>query len=162
MEHALPRSFSDDAWKNSLRSRHRPRNCVWELTLGCNLSCLHCGSSAGRARRDELTTDQCLDLVDQLADLGCELITLSGGEPMLRPDLYDIARAIADRGIRVNMVSPGQLENSIDLPSDLPGVIPMGRAGTVRELVRTVLWIASDEAAYVTGQDLDIAGGLML
>lgn len=109
MEHALPRSFSDDAWKNSLRSRHRPRNCVWELTLGCNLSCLHCGSSAGRARRDELTTDQCLDLVDQLADLGCELITLSGGEPMLRPDLYDIARAIADRGIRVNMVTNGLL-----------------------------------------------------
>lgn len=73
-----------------------------------------------------------------------------------------LALELASRGIRVNMVSPGQLENSVDLPSDLSKVIPMGRAGTLEELVRAVLWIASDDAAYVTGQDLDIAGGLML
>lgn len=73
-----------------------------------------------------------------------------------------LALELASRGIRVNMVSPGQLENSVDLPTDIEKRIPMGRAGTVDELVRAVIWIASDEAAYVTGQDLDIAGGLML
>ena len=57
----------------------RPLYCVWELTLACNLRCGHCGSSAGRARADELTTAEALDAVRQLAELDCRLITLSGG-----------------------------------------------------------------------------------
>ena len=85
----------------------RPRNCVWEVTLACNLRCGHCGSRAGRPRDDELSTAECLEIVDQLAELDCELITLSGGEPTLRPDWDLIARAIADRGIFVNMVTNG-------------------------------------------------------
>jgi len=85
----------------------RPRNCVWEITLACNLRCGHCGSRAGRARPDELTTDECLDVVDQLAELGCELVTLSGGEPTLRPDWDRIAAAIHGRGIKVNLVTNG-------------------------------------------------------
>ena len=109
MEYVLPRAVSGEAFRISTRSPHRPRNCVWELTLNCNLNCVHCGSSAGRARHDELTTEECLDVVDQLADLGCELITLSGGEPMIRPDWFVIARAIADRGVHVNMVTNGLL-----------------------------------------------------
>lgn len=109
MEHVLPRTVSEGARNNSLRSAFRPRNCVWELTLNCNLNCVHCGSSAGRARHDEMTTAECLDVVDQLAALDCDLITLSGGEPMMRPDWFVIARAIADRGIHVNMVTNGLL-----------------------------------------------------
>ena len=85
----------------------RPRNCVWELTLACNLRCTHCGSRAGRARVKELTTDECLDVVDQLAALGAELVTLSGGEPTLRPDWDVIARALVERGVKVNMVTNG-------------------------------------------------------
>lgn len=109
MEHVLPRSVSAQALEMSKTSSHRPRNCVWELTLGCNLSCVHCGSSAGRARHDELSTDECLDVVAQLKDLGCELITLSGGEPLMRPDWFVIARAISASGIYVNMVTNGLL-----------------------------------------------------
>ncbi len=107
MEHVLPRAVSEESRLAAARSPHRPRNCVWELTLACNLNCVHCGSSAGRARLDELSTAECLDVVDQLAGLGCELITLSGGEPMMRDDWFVIARAIADRGIHVNMVTNG-------------------------------------------------------
>ncbi|GMV41590.1 MAG: hypothetical protein AMXMBFR64_33060 [Myxococcales bacterium] len=85
----------------------RPRNCVWELTLACNLRCAHCGSVAGRARARELGTADCLRIVDELGDLGCELVTLSGGEPTLRRDWDTIAAAISARGMLVNMVTNG-------------------------------------------------------
>src|SRR4051794_22058988 len=48
----------------------RPIYAVWEVTLACDLACRHCGSRAGRERPDELSTDEALDLVDQIADLG--------------------------------------------------------------------------------------------
>lgn len=85
----------------------RPRTCVWELTLECNLRCTHCGSRAGSARTDELTTRESVRVVGELASLGCELLTLSGGEPTLRDDWDTIARAATERGIIVNMVTNG-------------------------------------------------------
>ncbi len=85
----------------------KPRNCVWELTLACNLDCAHCGSRAGKVRRGELSLDACLDVAAQLANLGCELVTLSGGEPTLRKGWDRIARALVDRGLYVNMVTNG-------------------------------------------------------
>lgn len=85
----------------------RPRNCVWELTLACNLRCLHCGSRAGHVRPRELSTAECLDIVHQLAELGAELVTLSGGEPTLRRDWDVIAHEAASVGLWVNMVTNG-------------------------------------------------------
>jgi MoaA/NifB/PqqE/SkfB family radical SAM enzyme len=109
MAHALPREVPDAIVRMACSLPYRPRNCVWELTLACNLRCQHCGSRAGCRRDDELATDEALDLVAQLADLGCELVTLSGGEPLLRDDWDAVARAVAARGIPVNMVTNGTL-----------------------------------------------------
>jgi MoaA/NifB/PqqE/SkfB family radical SAM enzyme len=85
-----------------------PKTCVWEITRTCNLSCHHCGSLAGCARPGELSTEECLRVVDELAELGTQLITLSGGEPTLRPDWPVIARRAIAAGITVNMVTNGQ------------------------------------------------------
>lgn len=85
----------------------KPRQCVWELTLACDQQCAYCGSRAGKARSRELDTTQCLDVVDQLADAGCELLSLSGGEPTLRKDWDAIAAHAARRSILVNMVTHG-------------------------------------------------------
>jgi radical SAM protein with 4Fe4S-binding SPASM domain len=85
----------------------KPRTCVWEITLACNLRCKYCGSRAGAPRRDELSTTECLEVVSQLGEAGCELVTLSGGEPTLRADWDRIAGAVAARGMRVNMVTNG-------------------------------------------------------
>lgn len=85
-----------------------PRNCVWEITRGCTLHCAHCGSEAGARRRGELDTAECLDVIAQLAALGTERITLSGGEPTLRPDWVTLARAITAAGMFVNLVTNGQ------------------------------------------------------
>ena len=86
---------------------HRPLYCVWELTLACDARCVHCGSFAGPARPSELTTDEALDAVDQLAGLGCRSVTLSGGEPLLRDDWPTLAARIVARGMRLEMVSNG-------------------------------------------------------
>lgn len=112
MTNALPREVPESAVRMACAVPFRPRNCVWEVTLACNLRCQHCGSRAGCRRDDELTTAEALDLVEQLADLGCELVTLSGGEPLLRDDWDDIARGVARRGIAVNMVTNGTLVDS--------------------------------------------------
>src|SRR5688572_23280889 len=61
-------------------ARYRPIYAVWEITLACDLACRHCGSRAGKDRPDELTTAECLDLVDQMADLGVHEVSLIGGE----------------------------------------------------------------------------------
>jgi radical SAM protein with 4Fe4S-binding SPASM domain len=84
-----------------------PRFCVWELTLRCDLRCLHCGSFAGTPRPDELTAAELFDVAEQLAELGCEKVTLSGGEPTLRPEWDQVGRRLVDRGVSVNVISNG-------------------------------------------------------
>lgn len=85
----------------------RTTHAVWEITLKCNLGCGHCGSRAGSARPDELSTDAALDLVDQLAEVGIREVTLIGGEAYLRPDWLAIAQAISRRGMLCTMVTGG-------------------------------------------------------
>src|SRR6476659_9984578 len=78
----------------------QPIYAVWEITLRCDLACRHCGSRAGRSRPDELTTEEALNLVDQMADLGTLEVTIIGGEAYLRDDWTQIARKIRDRGMQ--------------------------------------------------------------
>jgi radical SAM protein with 4Fe4S-binding SPASM domain len=85
-----------------------PMYAVWEITLACDLACRHCGSRAGKARPDELTTAEAIDLANQMIDLGVREVTLIGGEAYLREDWLDIIRAIATRKILVNMTTGGR------------------------------------------------------
>jgi radical SAM protein with 4Fe4S-binding SPASM domain len=95
----------------------RPIYAVWEITLACDLACRHCGSRAGRARPDELSTAECLDLVHQMSALGVREITLIGGEAYLRPDWLEIVREIRAQGITPTMTSGGRGIDA-DLASD--------------------------------------------
>jgi len=92
--------------------------------------------------------------------------TYTGAYSISKTALLSLTKCLAlelgPRGIRVNMVSPGQLENSVDLPADIAKRVPLGRAGRVEEIADIVAWLSSDQAAYVTGQDLEVAGGLMM
>lgn len=88
--------------------RHRPRYAVWELTLRCDLGCHHCGSRAGRARPDELTLPEALDLVDQLAELGTAEVTLIGGEAYLYDGWLDVVKAIRAHDMVCTMTSGGR------------------------------------------------------
>ncbi|MFH2009512.1 MAG: radical SAM protein [bacterium] len=90
------------------RLGYYPRNVVWELTLECNLRCRHCGSRAGKAREDELSAEEAFDVADQLAALGTERVTLSGGEPTLSPYWAELGKRLTSHGVRVNIISNGK------------------------------------------------------
>ena len=72
------------------------------------------------------------------------------------------AHALGSRNIRVNMVSPGQLSNSVDLSENVKQIIPLGRFGECHDIVHTVEFLLSDNASYITGVNIDIAGGYMM
>ncbi|MGC9436133.1 MAG: radical SAM protein, partial [Methanomicrobiales archaeon] len=88
---------------------HAPFLVVWDLTRACNLRCRHCYQRAGRPLPEELSTDEALALVDELADAGVVALSLSGGEPLMRRDLFDIAARARDRGMYVSCASNGTL-----------------------------------------------------
>jgi len=98
--------LADDA--REVDARWRPIYAVWEITLRCDLACNHCGSRAGRARPDELTTDEALDLVRQMKELDVKEVTLIGGEAYLRDDWTLIARAARDAGMLVSITTGGR------------------------------------------------------
>lgn len=72
-----------------------------------------------------------------------------------------LAKELAGFGVRVNMVSPGYLENSIDLPSDL-STLPMQRLGTLEEVAEVVAFLLDEKNSYITGQNIEVAGGVRL
>lgn len=87
---------------------YRPMYVVWEITLRCDQACHFCGSRAGVARTDELTTEEILDTIGQLAEMGTKEVALHGGEAYLREDFLTIVRAIHDHGMDATMVTGGR------------------------------------------------------
>lgn len=73
-----------------------------------------------------------------------------------------LAQALGPRGIRVNMVSPGILDNSVELPRRPGDQVPLGRLGTVAEVCDAVEFLLGKRAGYITGVNLDVAGGYLL
>jgi radical SAM protein with 4Fe4S-binding SPASM domain len=86
-----------------------PEAVVWEITFACNMRCIHCGTSAGTRRPDELATQEALSLIDELAGLGTRTITLSGGEPLMREDWRQLAERVKQDGISLHMVTNGYM-----------------------------------------------------
>jgi radical SAM protein with 4Fe4S-binding SPASM domain len=84
-----------------------PAFVVWEITLACNLKCLHCGSRAGHRRSRELSTSECVEVVCQLAELGTREISIIGGEAFIRKDWLTLVRAIREHGIDCTMQTGG-------------------------------------------------------
>lgn len=87
---------------------HRPHYVVWELTLACDQLCTHCGSRAGEARADELTTEEALGVVEQLARMKAAEVSLIGGEAYLHPGFLDVIRALHRHGVRASLTTGGR------------------------------------------------------
>ncbi len=90
------------------RSPAHPAYVVWELTLRCDQPCTHCGSRAGDPRESELTTEEAMGVVDQLAAAGALEVVLIGGEAYLHPGFLQIIAALKARGVRATMTTGGR------------------------------------------------------
>jgi radical SAM protein with 4Fe4S-binding SPASM domain len=80
-----------------------------ELTKICNLSCVHCKAEAGEPPPGELTKREIFELVDSLLSLSSPLLILTGGEPLMREDVFDIASYATGNGFRVALATNGTL-----------------------------------------------------
>ena len=63
---------------------------TWELTYACNLACVHCLSSSGKRDPRELSTRQCMDIIDELERMQVFYVNIGGGEPTVRPDFWEL------------------------------------------------------------------------
>lgn len=85
---------------------------VWNTTIACNLRCKHCyANAASRPLPGELTTDEGKALIDDLAAFKVPALLLSGGEPLMRPDLLDLIRHAGSAGVRTVLSTNGTLIN---------------------------------------------------
>ena len=80
---------------------------TWELTYACNLACVHCLSSSGRRDPGELTPAEARGIVDDMVDLKVFYVNIGGGEPMLRPDFFDLVSYAVDRRVGVKFSTNG-------------------------------------------------------
>jgi AdoMet-dependent heme synthase len=81
-----------------------PMLVIWEVTQACDLACVHCRASAQSERNPkELTTEQGYRLLDEIRSFGEPLMVFTGGDPLKRPDLYDLARYAVKIGLRTNV-----------------------------------------------------------
>ena len=85
---------------------------AWEVTRSCNLNCVHCRAAANCGPYPgELSTKKCFQLIDEIAVMSSPVIILTGGEPLLRPDIFDIAAYGTGKGLRMVMATNGTLVN---------------------------------------------------
>lgn len=88
----------------------RPAFVYWELTTGCNLRCIHCreGTAAERPQ-DELSYGECCEVIDQFGAYAPVTVVFSGGEPLWRRDVFDLAHRAVRRGLRLGLATNGTL-----------------------------------------------------
>jgi radical SAM protein with 4Fe4S-binding SPASM domain len=82
---------------------------VWEMTGSCNLNCIHCHAFGGEASYDELTKEEGMALIDQIAALGIRTFVFTGGEPLLREDLFEFIAYARSKGFTVFIATNGTL-----------------------------------------------------
>lgn len=123
-EKELKEKFTDPYWAKGLASTVKgvslfgvkrpftsgaPFQVVWDVTYACNLKCSHCYATAGKLWRDELSTDEAKRAIDIFDRAGVTVLAFSGGEPLVRPDIFQLTRYAADKGMYVAMATNGTL-----------------------------------------------------
>jgi radical SAM protein with 4Fe4S-binding SPASM domain len=82
---------------------------VWDITYACNLKCKHCYASAGKSNENELTTEEAKQVIDKLDRAAVPIIAFSGGEPLVRNDIFNLTNYARDKGIYVAVATNATL-----------------------------------------------------
>ena len=100
----------DSAKGNGHNGENKARLVFWEVTKGCNLRCIHCRATATElSSPTDLATKAALGIIDQIAAAANPILVLSGGEPLYRSDIFQLARYATDKGLRVALATNGTL-----------------------------------------------------
>lgn len=147
--------MKNDTFKAPLRS------AVLEITNRCNLRCVHCASGSGKARREELSTDEWLAILAEIASLGGEEVTLIGGEIFLCRDWLQIAQRVRDLGMKLIIITNGLLVDDRTFSSLLsldPHIIGISLDGATRESYRAVRGVDGFDRVWSLLQRLEATG----
>lgn len=88
----------------NLDFNERPYIVIWETTQACDLACVHCRACAQPSRNPfELSTAEAKGLIDQIADIKAPVFVLTGGDPLKRPDIYELVEYARERGVHTSM-----------------------------------------------------------
>ncbi len=158
-------------WGDSLVERlhggRYPIGAMFELTQRCNFNCLHCyinkPANCQITRSQELTTAQAMQILDGIAEAGLLFLTLSGGEPLLRPDFSQIYQHARQLGMIVNLFTNGSLinENIADLLSEWrPFSIEITLYGATPKTYEKMTGIPGSYGRVRKGMDLLLDRGL--
>ncbi|MFC1486313.1 radical SAM protein [Thermoproteota archaeon] len=102
--------FAEFGFKRPIQV-HAPFLIVWNFTYKCNLKCKHCYSDSGNRSTLELSTEDAMKVVDQIAEFGVTSLAFSGGEPLMRKDFFEVARHAIESGLYVSLATNGTLLN---------------------------------------------------
>ena len=92
------------------KPEYKPRLIFWEVTKGCNLRCIHCRATATELMSPtDLPTGKALNIISQIADFANPILVLSGGEPLYRHDIFQLAEYGTSRGLRVALATNGTM-----------------------------------------------------
>jgi len=95
------------------KKEFKPRLIFWEVTKGCNLRCIHCRATATELMSpQDLPTAKALDIISQISDYANPILVLSGGEPLYRQDIFQLAEYATSRGLRAALATNGTLVTS--------------------------------------------------
>jgi len=133
-----------DQLTQTAAARRIPLYGTLELTWRCNFRCVHCYQDGLRDRHRELSTSEWMALMDELADLGCTFLVLTGGEAMVRKDFAQLYRHAAERGFVVTVFSNGSMigDDILALWATLPP----------RKVEITLYGMSAETYQAVTGQ----------
>lgn len=82
---------------------------VWNYTNQCNLNCLHCHQNSGPSEEKELTTEEAFSVIEKLSEAGVSVLTFSGGEPLVRSNIFEVIKKAHDTGMLCTIASNGTL-----------------------------------------------------